>query len=105
MRFPSIFYRLIAYLVGAFFIGQVRGSLDFGSIGAGLQARLTLTLAGVNMGDEVTVAPETDIEAGLAYTCHVSAANTVTVTMINNTAGSIDPAPVVYKARISRRAV
>lgn len=104
MRFPNIFYRAIAYLMGAVYIGSARASLNFASIAAGLQERLTITVTGALLGDEVTVAPEADIEAGLAIaTAFVSAADTVTVIMANNTAGAIDPAACTYKVRVARR--
>lgn len=67
-------------------------SLNFGSIGAGLAADLTITLTGAVAGDLVAVAAPAALEAGLSYNAFVSAANTVTVRVMNNTAGAVDPA-------------
>jgi hypothetical protein len=90
--------------VGARFVAGGRASLNFASIAAGLQERLTITVAGALVGDYAQAAPETDIEAGLAFAAHVSAADTVTVTMVNNTAGAIDPAANVFRVRVTREA-
>lgn len=99
---PDVILRALASLVGACYIGGARASLDFSSIGAGLQERLTLTVTGALLGDYAQVAPETNLEAGLEVTAWVSAADTVTVCVSNNTAAAIDPAANVYRTRVSR---
>lgn len=94
--------RALFDVVGAQYIGGARASLNYASIAAGLQERLTLTVTGALLGDFAQAACETDIEAGLAFVAHVSAADTVTVTMINNTAGAIDAAANVFRVRVTR---
>lgn len=94
--------RALFDVVGAQFIGGGRASLNFASIAAGLQERLTITVTGALLGDFAQAACETDIEAGLAFTAHVSAADTVTVTLVNNTAGAIDAAANVFRVRVTR---
>jgi hypothetical protein len=96
--------RALLEYVGARFIGGVRASLDFASINAGLQERLTMTVTGALLGDFVQVAPETDLTAGLEVTAWVSAADTVTVCLSNNTAGALDQAATVFRARVTREA-
>ena len=105
MRIPPAIRQAIVELVGAEYIGSARAALDFPSLATILQARLTITVTGAALGDEVTVAPEADLEAGLSLCAYVSAANTVTVSVANNTAGTIDPASCTYKVRVSRRTV
>jgi hypothetical protein len=96
--------RVINDLSGSRFVAGARASLNFGSIAAGLQERLTVTVTGALLGDFAQAAPEADIEAGLEFTAYVSAADTVTVTMSNNTAGAIDPAAVAFRVRVTREA-
>lgn len=95
----------ITSLFGAYFIAGGRASLDFASIAAGLQERLTITVTGAALGDFAQVAPETNLEAGLEVTAWVSAADTVTVCLSNNTAGAIDAAANVYRVRVTREAL
>ena len=66
-------------------------ALDFPSISAGLSADLTIALTGAAVGDIVVAAPPV-LVAGLGYSAFVSAADTVTVRLINNTAGAVDAA-------------
>lgn len=84
-----------------------RASLDFPSIGAGLQATLTITTVpagGALLGDFVDLGLETALEAGLAYAPpQVTAADTVTVTLINNTAGAIDATAKVHRVTVRRQ--
>lgn len=96
--------RALLEYVGAQFVGGARASLDFASINAGLQERLTLTVAGALLGDFCQVAPETDLTAGLEVTSWVSAADTVTVCLSNNTAGALDQAATVFRTRVTREA-
>ena len=89
---------------GARFVVGARASLDFASIAAGLQERLTIAAVGAALGDFVQVAPETDLTAGLEVTAWVSAADVVTVCLSNNTAGAIDQAATVFQASVTRAA-
>jgi len=77
-----------------------KDTLDFGVIGAGLTAELTIALAGVDTtGWAVAVTPEGTPEAGLMWCAYVSAADTVTVRLANVSAGGIDPASRVYRVQ------
>lgn len=67
-------------------------TLDFGSIGAGAVAELTIPLTGAVAGDSVAVAAPAALEAGLVFSAFVSAADTVSLRVGNLTAGAIDPA-------------
>lgn len=101
---PQNIARYLLEWTGAIFIGGARGSLDFGSLATILQARANLTVTGAALGDFAEFSPETDVEAGLQLSAWVSAADTVTVCCSNNTAGTIDPAAVVYRVRVTREA-
>lgn len=72
-------------------------TLNFGSINAGLQASLTVSVMGALVGDVVMVGAPSTLEAGLSFCAYVSAADTVRVIVTNNTAGSIDPASASWK--------
>jgi hypothetical protein len=71
-------------------------SLDFGSIGAGAQAGLTIAVVGAAVGDEVIMALPAAPAAGLVFNAFVSAANTVTVRASNISGVSVDPAAATY---------
>lgn len=73
-------------------------SLDFGSIAAGGQAELTLSVAGAAVGDTVSLGAPAAIESGLTWAGRVSAADTVTIRLTNPTAGAIDPAAATWRA-------
>lgn len=65
---------------------------DAGSIAANTTAEFALTVSGATVGMPVFVAKTTHV-AGLSVTqARISAANTVTVTLANNTGSAIDPA-------------
>ncbi len=72
-------------------IKSATANLNFGSIAAGLTEDLTITLTGAVVGDLV-VAAAPNLEAGASYSAFVSAADTVTVRLVNNTAGALDAA-------------
>lgn len=67
-------------------------SLNFGSVGAGVALDLTIALPGAVVGDLVIAAAPSALAAGFGYNAFVSATDVVTVRLINNTAGAIDPA-------------
>lgn len=104
MRIPAFVYRWIAALLGIVYIGSARASLDFGSIGAGLQQILTIPVTGAKVGDYVFIGVGDALEAGLALgQAIVMAADTVSVTLANNTAGAIDPAAHTFTVTVLRR--
>lgn len=75
-------------------------SLNFGSIAQDNDAELTITVTGAASGDTAIVTPTSGIEADLAWCGFVSAADTVTVRLINNSAGSIDPGARTWRATV-----
>jgi hypothetical protein len=77
------------------------GVLDFGSIASHTGADLTMTVTGAATGDDVTV-HTTNLEAGIMPYAWVSAANTVTVRLMNYTASAIDPVARTFRVRVWR---
>lgn len=71
-------------------------TLDFASIAAGAVGTLTATVTGAATGDFVIVAPPGNLSAGLVVSAFVSAANTVTIRIVNGTASAIDPASATW---------
>jgi hypothetical protein len=67
-------------------------TLDFGSIGAGASAELTVAVTGAQIGDVAYASPNTTLEANLTWAAYVSSADTVTLRLTNPTASPIDPA-------------
>ncbi len=78
------------------------GYLNFGAIGAGATAELTVAVLGAVVGDGVSVSPLAAPEAGLVWCGRVSAPDVVTVRMANVTAAPIDPAAVDFRADVWR---
>ena len=76
--------------------------LDFGSIAAGAQASLTITVTGVVTTDDATAHPGTGLEAGLVYNAFVSATDTVTVRVSNISAAPVDPAARTWHTHVWR---
>ncbi len=85
---------------------SVKGTVDFAdaATGSGTFATHDATVPGVALGDivlGVSVGVDTTdaIIAG-----HVTAANTVTLTLLNNTAGAVNLAPTTIKFVVARPA-
>lgn len=79
------------------------GTLNFGSIAAGANEILTITVTGSADGDVVMIGvPNGSMTAGLVFTAWVSAANTVSVQCYNSTAGALDPASGTFRASVIR---
>jgi hypothetical protein len=76
------------------------GTLDFASIAAGASEDLTIALAGVAVGDSVSLGLPAAPEAGIIFQGFVSAADTVTVRATNITAAPIDPASADYRVTV-----
>lgn len=70
--------------------------LDFASIAAGAVGTLTATVTGAATGDFAIAAPPGNLTAGLVHSAFVSAANTVTIRIVNGTAGALDPASATW---------
>lgn len=71
-------------------------TLDFASIAAAAVGTLTATVTGAVVGDFAVVSPPAALTAGLVHSAFVSAANTVTIRLINGTASAIDPASATW---------
>ncbi|GII87066.1 hypothetical protein Ssi03_50560 [Sphaerisporangium siamense] len=75
-------------------------TLDFASISAGAIGTHTVTVTGAAAGDKVALGPPAAIEAGLIWCAYVSAANTVTIRLLNTTGGAVDPASASWKVAV-----
>ena len=78
------------------------GVLDFGSIAAGAQASLTISVPGVVTTDDATAHPGTGLEAGLVFNAFVSATDTVTVRVTNTSGSAVDPAARTWHTHVWR---
>ena len=73
-------------------------TLDFPSTAAQSQSDLTITVTGAADGDAVTVgAPNGSYDTNIVYVAWVSAADTVTVRLLNNALVAKDPASGTFK--------
>jgi len=79
---------------------QGTASIDFGSIAANACSTSTITVTGAVTGDGVQPSWPSTLEAGLLGMMHVTASNTVTVTLCKITAGSVDPASNTFGATV-----
>jgi hypothetical protein len=75
-------------------------TLDFPSIGSNSSADLTITVTGAVVGASVSIGAPSTLEAGLIFSAWVSATNTVTVRLHNNSGGSVDPASATWRATV-----
>ncbi|MFH1024230.1 MAG: hypothetical protein V1809_12690 [Planctomycetota bacterium] len=74
---------------------------DVGSIAdAAKDSTVTITVTGAVVGDPVFVSGPADgtASAGVVFSGHVSAPNTVTLTIFNKSGGAYDPGSTTYKA-------
>lgn len=79
-------------------------ALDFGPIAAGASAELTIAVAGAvaGSGSTVELGPPATLETGLQWGGRVSAADTVSVRLVNVTGSPIDPASATWRATIKK---
>lgn len=83
-------------------IAKISQSLTPVSVAAATCAEQNFTVQGLAVGDYVDVTPPS-ITAGVsAVGARVSAANTLTVTFVNPTAGALTPAAGVYRIQVTR---
>lgn len=85
-----------------FFSGM--GTWDAGSVAQAAEAVDTITIVGVALGDIVLGVSFSVSAADLVVTGFVSAADTVTVSIANNTGGAIDLASAVVRVVVGRLA-
>jgi parallel beta-helix repeat protein len=80
-------------------------SLDWGSIAAGAESTATMTVTGASTSNtpSVLLGWSAALPAGIICTqAWVSAANTISITLRNTTAGAIDPAAVTVRATVTQ---
>ncbi|HEY6019677.1 MAG TPA: hypothetical protein VIY48_07180 [Candidatus Paceibacterota bacterium] len=75
-------------------------SLSFGSIAANGVGTQTITVTGAATGDTVVAGAPAALEAGLTFSAFVSATNTVTIRLHNNSGGSVTPATATWRATV-----
>lgn len=76
-------------------------TFDWPNILAAAQSTTTVTVTGAALGDIATASMSVDLQA-MQITAHVSAADTVTVVMKNDTAGAINLASATLAARVMK---
>ncbi len=72
-------------------------TVDFASQGTLTSADSTTTITGAALGDFVIVSSSAAPAAGVIYTGHVSATDTVAVRFNNYTSGSVNPSSITFK--------
>lgn len=75
-------------------------TLNFPNIASNGIAELTLTVTGAVAGDRVVLAAPAAIEAGLTFSGFVSAADTVSIRLHNNSGGALNPASATWGATV-----
>jgi hypothetical protein len=82
-------------------IVSATGTVDYGSIAAGAEATLTITVTGAATGDSVSLGWGAVLPDGIVVKQYwVSASNTVSIRVRNETAGAIDPASQTVRATV-----
>lgn len=84
---------------------QKKQTIDLASIPADSSATITFTVPGAALEDFVIAQPLQGLEAGLAVTAGVTAANTVVVRVTNTTAVAIDPVVRVWRVRVLKSGI
>lgn len=85
---------------------QVLVTVDLASAAAVTAVPQNMTVPGVDPASDscLAVEPQTALATGIALgQCRVSALNTITVPVINPTAGAVDQGSIAYKVIIARR--
>lgn len=72
------------------------------AVGSGTFASLNVTVTGAALGDFVMVSLGVALPDGAAIVGSVTAANVVTLTLLNNTAGAVDLASTVARILVLR---
>ena len=86
--------------------GVVSGTVSVNppSLTTGAAGTVAVTITGVVATDIVVLEPAAALEAGLEYRGHNVTANTVTIQLVNRTAGTIDGAAANWKYKIIKAA-
>lgn len=77
-------------------------SVAIGTLAAGASADSTMTVTGAVVGDVVILNPQVSMPGGLRLRAYVSAADTVTISVLNGSTGSITGASYSIKAVLLR---
>lgn len=95
---------LAALMLGVY-PDQLYGSatVNVASIGDGDADAVPITVTGAALGDFVLVSAATALEAGLSLSGVVTAADTVSARILNNSGGAVDRASDTYYARVFKR--
>lgn len=80
----------------------VTASLNFGSISSGGTATLTVTVQGATAGDFVQLQQPSNLNNRLYFKGDVTANNTVTITLANESGGAIDPAEGTWAVLVKK---
>lgn len=81
------------------------GTYDAASLANGAGASDTITIPGVLLGDIVLgISSSVAVPAGITLTADVTAADTVTVKVVNTVGGTTDLASAVYRVVVGRMA-
>jgi hypothetical protein len=83
-------------------IWVAKGTIDFAEIADGDEAVDTIAVPDVALGDVVIGVSASISAADLTITAYVSAANTVTVSVANNTGGAVNLASAVFKVVVGK---
>lgn len=92
-----------ALYAGAGFEMEGSTTTDVASIANGAQAQFNITVAGAELGDYVAAITCSISTAALSLTATVTAADTVTAVLQNNTGGAVDLASATYTALVRKR--
>jgi hypothetical protein len=85
------------------FKGQVTADITSAATGSGTFGSVTVTVPGVALGDFVEIAPvSAATTAGSPVFAEASAANTVRIYTLNNSAGTVDYASQVFNLVVRR---
>jgi hypothetical protein len=90
-------------LLDVVYAGPVTVDIGNAATGNGTFGTGTVTVSGAAVGDAVLVFPRTAYTAGAPVVGDVSAANTVRLTVLNNSAGAVDYASQVYDIVVFRK--
>lgn len=78
-----------------------QATIDPPSLAAGAAHSFTVTCGGAALGDYALVSSSADLGA-VGLSAHVSAANTVRVTLINGTGAALDLPSTTFRVRVQR---
>lgn len=91
-QYQGVFERVIPFVLT---------EQNFGSIAGGDEAAVDVTVTGAALGDFVKVAAEVDL-TDLVLTASVTAADTVTIVVANNTGGAVDLASTTFNGLVEK---